>query len=235
SLNDFAADLLRAVNLNTLGYELDNLLGRFGLQLRQGELYLNRLGAERLRARTGDLLEIYIGPLPVRYRVRAVVDQAGPLSALTPVVMLRLDEAQQLLFMPDKVNSVLVSNQGDAMTGMQHTEVVSRRLRLLALDDDAVAAIAAMLARPDVRTRLTQLSADLPEAGAVRLEDAEELPPLLAGVLESVLSAFQIEQMTRQDVEALLSAGEAGVDTPALRQLLASPTVREWLLTLDLP
>lgn len=235
SLNDFAADLVRAVNLNTLGYELDNLLGQFGLQLRQGELYLNRLGAERLHARTGDLLEIYIGPLPVRYRVRAIVDQAGPLSALTPVVMLRLDEAQQLLFMPGKVNSVLVSNQGDAMTGMQHTEAVSRRLRVLALDDDAVAAIAAMLARPDVRARLTQLSIDLPEAGAVRLEGAEELPPLLAGVLESVLSAFQIEQMTRQDVEALLSAGEAGVDTPALRELLASPTVREWLLTIDLP
>ncbi|GIK72168.1 MAG: hypothetical protein BroJett021_11560 [Chloroflexota bacterium] len=235
SLNALAGDLLRVINLNTLGYELDAMLGQFGLQLRQGDLYLNRLGAERLGASTGDLLEVYIGPLPVRFRVRAVVDQAGPLSALTPVVMLRLDEAQQLLFMPAKVNSVLVSNAGDEMTGMQHTDAVSRRLRVLALDDDAVATIAATLARPDVRAVIEQLSADLPANGEVRIDDAEELPPMFASLLEGMLSAFNIEQMTRQNAEALLAAGESGLDSQDLRELLATPTVREWLLQIDLP
>lgn len=239
SLNALAGDLLRVINLNTLGYELDNTLGQFGLQLRQGDLYLNRLGAERLGASTGDLLEVYIGPLPVRFRVRAVVDQAGPLSALTPVVMLRLDEAQQLLFMPDKVNSVLVSNVGDEMTGMQHTDAVSKRLRVLALDDDAVATIAAVLARPDVRTTLERLSVDLPAEGQVQLNDAEELPPMVAAVLETfiegMMNAFNVEQMTRQNAEALLAASASGVATPALRELLAQPAVREWLLAIELP
>ncbi|MFN3334957.1 MAG: FtsX-like permease family protein, partial [Caldilinea sp.] len=235
SLNALASDLLRVINLNTLGYELDAMLGQLGLQLRQGDLYLNRLGAERLGASTGDLLEVYIGPLPVRFRVRAVVDQAGPLSALTPVVMLRLDEAQQLLFMPAKVNSVLVSNAGDEMTGMQHTDAVSQRLRVLALDDDAVATIAATLARPDVRVALEQLSIDLPANGEVRIDDAQELPPMFASLLEGMLSAFNIEQMTRQNAEALLAAGASGVDSQELRELLATPTVREWLLEIELP
>ena len=234
SLGSLATDLLRVINLNTLGYELDNTLGQFGLQLRQGDLYLNRLGAERLNATTGDLLEIYIGPLPVRFRVRAVVDQAGPLSALTPVVMLRLDEAQQLLFMPGKVNSVLVSNVGDEMTGMEHTDTVSKRLRVLALDNDAVATIAALLARSDVRAIIEQLAVDLPDTGEVQIEDAE-VPPVLAGILENVIGMFNIEQMTRQNAEALLAAGAAGADTPELRELLAQPTVREWLLMLELP
>ena len=231
SLGSLATDLLRVINLNTLGYELDNTLGQFGLQLRQGDLYLNRLGAERLNATTGDLLEIYIGPLPVRFRVRAVVDQAGPLSALTPVVMLRLDEAQQLLFMPGKVNSVLVSNVGDEMTGMEHTDAVSKRLRVLALDNDAVATIAALLARSDVRAIIEQLAVDLPDTGEVQIEDAE-VPPVLAGILENVIGMFNIDQMTRQNAEALLAAG---ADTPELRELLAQPTVREWLLMLELP
>jgi putative ABC transport system permease protein len=234
SATSLAADLLRVINLNTLGYTLDNTLGQFGLQLRQGDLYLNRLGAERLNASTGDLLEIYIGPLPVRFRVRDVVDQAGPLSALTPVVMLRLDEAQQLLFMSDRVNSVLISNIGDEMSSMQHTDAVSKRLAVLALDDAAVAAIADVLARADVQATLKSLSADLPDVGQVQIEDADEMPPLLAGIIENVIGMFNIEQMTRQDAEGLLAAAASG-DTPALRELLARLTVREWLLTIELP
>ena len=234
SVTSLAADLLRVINLNTLGYTLDDTLGQFGLQLRQGDLYLNRLGAERLGATTGDLLEIYIGPLPVRFRVRAVVDQAGPLSALTPVVMMRLDEAQQLLFMPDRVNSVLISNVGDEMSSMQHTDAVSKRLAVLALDDAAVTTIADVLARPDVQAQLQALSADLPDVGEVQFEEDEEVPPLLMELVENVVSLFNIEQMTRQDAAALLAAASSG-DTPQLRELLARLTVREWLLTLELP
>ena len=141
ALQGVSSDLLRAINLNTIGYDLDRVLAEYGLQLRQGDLYLNRLGAQRLRANVGDVVEIYIGPLPVRFRVRAIVDEAGPLSALMPVVMLRLSEAQQLLFMNGKVNAVLVSNAGDEMSGMQHTDAVSQRLRVLALDSVAVGTI----------------------------------------------------------------------------------------------
>ena len=234
SLNTFATDLLRAINLNTLGYELDNTLSRFGLQLRQGDLYLNRLGAERLNASTGDLVELYIGPLPVRFRVRAVVNQAGPLSALTPVVMLRLDEAQQLLFMPNKVNSMLVSNQGDEMSGMQHTAAVSRRLRVLALDDNAVATVARILAKPAVRAALAPQIAALP-AGGLGTIDTEEMPPFLVPLLESLLSSFNIEQIGRLDLEALMAESDSGLDTPALRTHLARAAVRDWLLAAALP
>src|SRR5690606_987888 len=87
--------LLGALNLNTLSSELDQVLAQAGLQLRQGDVYLSRLGAERLDARVGDVLEVYIGPLPLPFRVKAIVDQAGPMSAIAPVVILRLDEAQQ--------------------------------------------------------------------------------------------------------------------------------------------
>ena len=103
----WATSCSQIVNLNTLGSEIDNVLGQYGLQMRQGDIYLSSLAAERLGARPGDVVEVFVGPMPVRFRVRDVVEQAGPMSALVPVVMMPLDEAQQLLFMNDKVNTVL--------------------------------------------------------------------------------------------------------------------------------
>ena len=89
-------NLLSALNLNTLGSEIDRVLAQFGLQLRQGDLYLNQLGADKLNAHVGDVLEIFVGPIPIPFRVKAIVQQAGPVGALLPVVMMRLDEAQKL-------------------------------------------------------------------------------------------------------------------------------------------
>ena len=64
--------------------------------------------------------------------------------------MLRLDEAQELLFMPGRINNVLVSNAGDADTGMANTPAAARQLRALALNDDALTELVALLRKPDV-------------------------------------------------------------------------------------
>ena len=145
-----ASAILSAVNLNTLGTEIDRVLEQVGLELRQGDVYLNRLGAEQLNAKPGDVLDVFIGPIPVPFRVRAIVEQAGPLGALKPVVMLRLDEAQELLFMPGRINNVLVSNAGDAYTGMANTAAAARQLRALALNEAALTELVALLREPDV-------------------------------------------------------------------------------------
>ena len=147
--------ILSAVNLNTLGTEIDRVLEQVGLELRQGDVYLNRLGAEQLNAKPGDVLDVFIGPIPVPFRVRAIVEQAGPLGALKPVVMLRLDEAQELLFMRGRVNNVLVSNAGDAYTGMANTAAAARQLRALALNEAALTELVALLRQPDVLAAIT--------------------------------------------------------------------------------
>src|SRR5690606_37191464 len=86
-------ELFNAFNLNTLGAELDRVLAQFGLQLRQGDVYLNRLGADLLDARVGDVLEVYIGPIPLPFRVRAIVDQSGPLGTLSDRKSTRLNSS----------------------------------------------------------------------------------------------------------------------------------------------
>lgn len=223
---DFTNNLLGAVNLNTLGAELDRVLAQFGLQLRQGDIYLSRLGAERLGARPGDVVEIFIGPLPVSFRVRDVVDEVGPVGALAPVVMMRLDEAQQLLFMRDKVNAILVSNLGDELTGMEHTEAVTDRLRVLAMDPDSLAQIRAILQRPEVYPIIETEAARFVE------EIAEEFdgPPFLLDIMEN-FGAFGAQADVVERVPDAITAD----DPEQLGQLLADLSVREWLLGLDLP
>ncbi len=220
--------ILSAVNLNTLGTEIDRVLEQVGLELRQGDVYLNRLGAEQLNAQPGDVLDVFIGPIPVPFRVRAVVEQAGPLGALKPVVMLRLDEAQELLFMPGRVNNVLVSNAGDATTGMANTAAAARQLRALALNEDALAELAALLREPDVLAAI-EAGADgsAPSALSPEGEDmADFLAFLGAGVGRAALA-----ERTPRLVAELAGAGVS----PELRVILAQPDMQSWLRGLPLP
>ena len=221
------SQLFSALNLNTLGGDIDRALAQAGLQIRQGDVYLNRLGAEKLDAQPGDVIELYIGPIPVPFRVRAIVDQSGPMGALAPVAMLRLDEAQKLLFMRGKVNNVLISNLGDNLSGVDQTDAVSKRLRVLALDEDTLAGIAAVLRRPDVRAVVDDAAPRVADTVAADLQDAGPF----ASIIES------LGQM--QDYMAQVRALPAALDEPGigdgLRAALANTSVREWLLGLSLP
>lgn len=222
--------ILSAVNLNTLGTEIDRVLEQVGLELRQGDVYLNRLGAEQLNAGPGDVLDIFIGPIPVPFRVRAVVEQAGPLGALKPVVMLRLDEAQELLFMPGRINNVLVSNAGDADTGMANTAAAARQLRALALNEDALAELVALLRQPDVLAAIEAgASGSAPRASA-RSSDGEDMADFLA-FLGGGAGNRPLAERTRLLVAEL---GRTGV-SQELRVLVAQPDMQNWLRRLPLP
>ena len=239
-LEDGALEMLRRINLATAGSQIDEVLRNYGLQMRQGELYLSQLGAKRLGARAGDLLEVFVGPMPVRFRVAAIVQEAGPISALMPVVMLRQSEAQALLFMQDKVNAVLVSNRGDELTGAELTGPVSRRLAVLAMDEAVVAELAAAINTPATLARLHEATAGLPE---ISLADGallgtsgtgESMPGWLAGIAGG-LASLMPPSASRTGVERFLTAVETGASPAELRELIGSGAIRDWLLTVRLP
>ena len=222
-------EALSAINLNTLGQDVDESLGQFGLQLRQGEVYLNQLGAQQLDARAGDLLEVFIGPIPLPYRVRAVVEESGPLGALLPVVMMHTDEAQKLLFMPDRVNNILISNTGDEVSGMVHTSEVSDHLRSLSLNEARLAALLEILRRPEV-AEIIRKEAVAPDNPLTEDNDVPQFFMELAGMWSQVAS-FE------SDIAVLAAAvsepQEAGVDAD-LRSSLSNEAVQEWLVSLPL-
>ena len=224
------ARLLGAVNLNTLGSEADRLLGQFGLQLRQGDVYLNRLGAQKLGARVGDVLELYIGPIPVPFRVKAIVEEAGPLSAILPVAMMRLDEAQKLLFMQGKINNVLVSNTGDELSGVENTAAVSQRLRVLAMDERALAEAIALLRRGDVRAAIAAAAARTPES-AMQARGGNSPPAWVRSLAANLIPADRATEQVRA-LNAVLDQPGLGDD---VRNLMGDLSLRTGLRRLDLP
>jgi hypothetical protein len=222
-----ATELLSALNLNTLRAETDRVLAQFGLQLRQGDVYLNRLGADRLGADVGDVLEIFLGPIPVPYRVKGIVNEAGPLGTLMPVVMMSLDETQQLLspVMPNRINAILVSNLGDPLEGIKHTAAVSERLRFHSLDLEGAETVAAILRRPQVLAVIERESANLDRF----MPDAAEA--FFLSFFGDIVNAALPNPERMQTLPVALSGSGFNDD---LRLILADTSVRTWLLTLPL-
>lgn len=220
------SELFSSFNLNTLGSELDRVLGEVGLQLKQGDIYLNRLGAQQLGAQNGDVLEIFVGPIPVPFRVKAVVEEASPVGAILPVVIMRLDEAQKLLFMGGKVNNVLVSNQGDLLEGVEHTVEVSNKLRELAMDPVTLEETADLLRQPATLAVL--------KSGAANAQEnilGPEVPPWLANMLGGLGDVSRLIA----NVQALPVALEQPGVAPELRSALSSTDLRSWILEQNLP
>ncbi len=233
-------NLFQFLNLNTLLGQTDEQLNQVGLQIRQGDVYLNQLGAQQLDARPGDLLEVFVGPIPVPYRVRGIVQESGPLGLLGPVVMMDLEEARRLLFMPERNNAVLVSFAGDEEEGMALTDTVNQRLRELSLDDEQFAGVMQILARPDVKTTIRSAS-----TSAVNpLLEMDEAPDFLVDIAESFSGSTDFRQHVgtlaawAADPEDSGSGDDANpastVTDSELRTALASAAVREWILDLDL-
>ena len=234
-------NLFQFLNLNTLLGQTDEQLNQMGLQIRQGDVYLNQLGAQQLNARPGDLLEVFVGPIPVPYRVRGIVQESGPLGLLGPVVMMDLEEARRLLFMPERNNAVLVSFAGDEKEGMALTDTANQRLRELSLDDEQFAGVMQILARPEVKTTIRSASTS---AGNPFVGDMDGAPAFLVDIAESFSGSTDFRQHIgtlaawTADPEDSGSGDDADpaptVTDAELRTALASAAVREWILDLDL-
>lgn len=223
------AAVLSAINLNTLSMEIDRVLESVGLELRQGDVYLNRLGAEKLDAQPGDVLDIFIGPIPVPFRVKAIVEQSGPLGALAPVVMLRLDEAQKLLFMPGRVNNILISNTGDEYTGMEYTADAARQLRAFSLNEQALSELVTLLRQTDVLAVIRTGAADTAPSVEESASDSEAFVNFLASF------ATGSSWVDLSDRTPLLVAELEGTGiSQELRVLVAQPDMQSWLRGLPL-
>ena len=96
------------------------------------ELYLDEEAAEELRAQRGDRVLVFTGagrPAPMRVRDIVSFDGGGTADA---GMLLGLDAGQALLGHEGEVRHVLVSNAGDEISGIEHTDAVVERLRPVA-------------------------------------------------------------------------------------------------------
>ncbi len=106
-------------------------------QLGADQVYLNGAARQALNARAGDKVSLFIAGQRVPLVVRAVLRDenlaAGGLlsngASANPAIMLPLDRAQALLGRQGHITAVLISNNGDALTGAALTDRVTTALR----------------------------------------------------------------------------------------------------------
>jgi putative ABC transport system permease protein len=149
--------------------------------------------------------------------------------------MMRLDEAQQLLFMQGRINNVLVSNLGDAKGGLQHSAAMTARLRVLALDEGLVEQITGYLRTPEVRPILEDAIAKrTAPGGRVPLAGPTEVVTPTGGIAGMLLGSLIPSDRLPQRL-ADLQAGLDEAGSSKVREALADAEVRGWLRQLPVP
>ena len=172
-------------------------------ELAEGEVYISDKAAEELGAGAGDGLQIFVGGDPLPLTVKDVVNPGALAGARwESTVLMPLDRAQRIFDREGQINSILVSNRGDEMSGADFSEEVTRKLRVLFADPSVAAQLKELLAQEGVLAALDErdesLSGNLKEdisslrEELQREEASEELTSLLsdrdvAGEVMSVL------------------------------------------------
>jgi putative ABC transport system permease protein len=92
-----------------------------------GQVLINASLARAIDSEAGDTLLLVKG-MPAPYKVAGVVPDGGPAGS-RPALLMPLAEAQALFGQPGRINTILVSNVGDAETGAAANNAALARLR----------------------------------------------------------------------------------------------------------
>ena len=204
-----APDLLEGFGTFTLtsgeDVRLDDLL--------DDEAYINDKAAEELEAVAGDELRLFIDGQTPTFKVKGVVERGG-LAGRDPTLIIPLGRAQGLFGRDGEINSIVVSNRGDALEGVELSKSVARRLRVLYTDRGVASQIKGLLNQEEVLEALeeresslsehmekdvSQLRTELQEAGL-----SDDLISLLADddIVDVVFDVLEESELKEVDREA---------------------------------
>jgi putative ABC transport system permease protein len=176
------------------------------------EVYLNAKAGRELNAAPGDTLELYIGPRPKRYTVRAIAAQGDD-----PRLLLSLRQAQVLFNQRGKINLIVISNSGDALGGAAHSEQVTAHLRGLLSDPTVAAQLFSMLAQgPSAADALREAAAK--ERGNTQTDLLALADGLAAGTLTPKTRSLLADEGLASRVQSILAG--AGWGSPPVRERL---------------
>ncbi|MCE2404939.1 MAG: FtsX-like permease family protein [Dehalococcoidia bacterium] len=213
------ANLKSEGRMRVAGVDPDHLSG-FRLVATSGETvtlrglppeegYINDKAAEDLEAAPGDDIRIVLEGGSVTFRVRGVVDRGG-LAGDQATLLVPLDRAQELFDREGQINSIVVSNRGDAESGVELSGDVSQRMR-------------AIFASRDVAGELLALLSQAPALEAIQ-QRSEGLRGNKKADMDRLAAALQEGRVT-DDLVGLLSDGEVSdevlgaLDQPELAQV----------------
>ncbi len=178
------------------------------------EAYVNEAAAEELEAEAGDTLEIYVEGEPLEVTVRGIVEKGG-LAGREPTMVMPLAQVQEIFGREGEINTIVVSNTGDTLGGVEHSKEVTKELRILFNDREVGSRLKELLSQESVVAAIQAREEDLSDElradmTALRAELAKdeftaELNSLLSDedVVGELTEALDDEELAEVRGEAL--------------------------------
>ena len=201
------------------GVDPDTLQGFGGFTLEGGgevrvdglgpnEIFINSAAAEDLEALPGDTLTVFVYGDPVAVTVEGVVSGGGPVGT-EPTLLMDLADAQRMFGKEGYVNSIVVSNRGDAYSGAELSDDVTRTLRVLFTDRQTAMELKALLSRPAVMEQLA-LRTDRPQVSESLRADLALLHAELAKteLTDELISLISDDEVRGEFLEAVAATGD---------------------------
>ena len=168
-----------------------------------GQVYVNDEAAEELEAEVGDTLRLFIEDEVVPLDVAAIVERGG-LAGAESTLLLPLSRTQAIFGRQGQINSIVVSNRGDEVSGNEHSEDVTKELRILFNDREVATRLKELL---NQETLLEALEAKQDDLGESEREDVSSLRTELqrdelSDELNSLLADRSIVRVIMEELEA---------------------------------
>ena len=213
--------------MNVVGIESSDL-GSFG-QLRSIDgsaldssgltgtaVFINESASEELEASIGDELRVYLESGPVAFAVIGVAAD-GELAGGDSTLLMSIQQAQTLFGHAGEVNTVAISNQGNARSGVALSDEVTEHLRSLLTDRDVALQLKELLNSQEVIAQIRTNAEDLPEAVKADMLEFTELigsedldPQLVSYMADAALTALALialEQTSDNPSDAFAAFG----------------------------
>ena len=158
------AENLSEGQMNLVGIDPSQLSGFSSIRLLSGgealldtlngnETYINEKAADALELQAGGELNIFVEDRTVSFVVKGVVE-TGSFAGISSTMLIPLSRAQELFGRPDQINSIVISNRGDELSGDEFSEEVTKDLRVQFSDREVVAEIQRVLGQDAFLTAL---------------------------------------------------------------------------------
>jgi putative ABC transport system permease protein len=167
--------------------------------LQANEVYVNAAAGEVLNAEPGDGLELYVGPHPKNFTIRAIAGQGEE-----PRILVTLHQAQRLFNQQTRINVIIVSNQGDVLGGVVHSQEVTAHLRSLLSDQKVAARLYACLARDPAVSMALRTAAER-EEGNTQADLLALADGLEAGSLSPMTRSLLSDEGLANRVQSILT------------------------------
>ncbi len=139
--------------------------------LGSGEVLINDKAADELEAVVGDEIELFVGGERLSVTVKGIVERGG-LAGRDPTLLMTLERMQEIFDRRGEINSIVVSNRGDAVEGARVSKEVTKELRVLFSDREVALRLKSLL---DQEVVLAALEVEEENLGEQLREDVREL------------------------------------------------------------